>query len=205
MLVVVKMAACACPQRCSCGDIISGNGGGLRVGCRGRALTDHVIGGGSGRFLLPAETEELDVGRNGISTLDWLSALTAPRLLRLYADRCEIRRISGAGAFSDFRSLEYVDLSFNHIDQLAEDAFSGLPGLRALRLDGNGLEGLGPNVFRGLSLSILRLDQNNIRDLDASAFHGAAVETLNLDANRLEEYCSFYACDTYFMLEPTCL
>ena len=182
LLVAVKIAMCACPQQCSCDDVISGNGG-LRIGCRGRALTDRVVGGG--KFFIPPETEELDVGRNRISAVDWLATLAAPWLLRLYADRCEIRRIGG-GAFSDLRSLEYIDLSFNHIDHLAREAFSGLPRLRALRLDSNRLEALGPNIFRGLTLSILRLDENLIQDVDALAFKDAEVETLNLDGNRLD-------------------
>jgi len=180
LVVVVKMAACTCPQICSCRDVTNG----LRAECRGRALTDHVIAAG-GKFLLSVETAELDVGRNGgITTLDWLSTLTAPRMRRLYADRCAIRRIS-AGTFSHFQFLQYIDLSFNHIDQLFEDVFSGLPALRTLRLDNNRLDAIEPNVFRGLRLSTLRLGENDIRELDLSAFYGAAVETLNLDRNRL--------------------
>jgi len=182
VLVTAKMVVCACPQQCSCDDLTSGNGE-LRVGCRSRALADHVVG--SGKFQLPPEAEELDVGRNRISMVDWLATLVAPRLLRLYADRCDIRRI-GVGAFSNFRLLEYIDLSFNHIDHLSAEAFSGLPSLRTLRLDGNRLEALRPNVFRGLTLSILRLDNNHIRDVDVSAFRDAEVETLNLDGNRLD-------------------
>jgi len=184
VLVAVEMAACACPRQCSCDDVISSSGGGgpRGVGCRGRALTDHVVAGGA--FVVPAETEVLDVGRNRISGVDWLATLVAPRLARLYADRCEIRRIGGA-AFNNFRSLEYIDLSFNRIDRLAQGAFSGLTRLRTLRLDGNRLPSLGPSIFRGLTLSILRLDENLIRDLDALAFQDAAVETLNMDGNRL--------------------
>ena len=181
MLLAVKMAVNACPQHCACGDVISGSDG-LRVDCRGRALSDHVFG--SGMFLLPAEAEELDVGRNSISVVNGLATLAALRLLRLYADRCEIRRIGG-DAFSNFRLLEYIDLSFNHIDHLAQESFSGLPMLRTLRLDGNRLKTIRPNVFRGLTLSILRLDQNLIQDLDVLAFEGAEIETLNLDGNRL--------------------
>ena len=181
MLVVVETAARECPDRCSC-DVTSGSRDGQQVDCRGRELTDQEVG--SGTFLLPAEAEELDVGRNRISAVDWLSTLVAARLLRLYADWCEIQRIDD-GAFSDFRSLEYVDLSFNRIDHLARDAFSGLPNLRALRLDNNRLESLRPGIFRGLTLSILRLDQNLIQDVDGLAFQDAEVETLNLDGNRL--------------------
>jgi len=181
VLVGLKMAVCACPQRCSCGDVTSGNGS-RRVDCRGRALADHVLA--SGTFQLPAEVEELDVGRNRISTAAWLATMVAPRLIRLYADRCEIRRI-GSGAFSHFRSLEYIDLSFNHVEHLAAEAFSGLPKLRTLRLDNNRLKALRPNVFRGLTLSILRLDENLIQDMDAQTFRDVEVETLNLDGNRL--------------------
>ena len=181
MLVAVKMAVGACPQQCSCGDVTSGNGG-LRVDCRRRALSDLVVG--SGTFVLPADTKELDVGRNYISMLDWLATLVAPWLLRLYADRCEIRRIDG-DTFNNLRSLENIDLSYNHIDHLAHEAFSGLPMLRTLRLDNNRLEALQPNVFGGLALSILRLDENLIQDVDELAFNDAVVETLNLDGNRM--------------------
>jgi len=177
MLVCVELAICACPQHCSCGDVTDGIDG-RRVDCRGRALTDHVT------FPLPPETEELDVGRNHISTVDWLATVRAPRLLRLYADRCVIRRI-GDGVFSDFRLLEYIDLSFNDIEHLTQDAFSGLPRLRTLRLDNNRLKALRSLAFRGLSLSILRLDQNLIGDIDALSFQEAKVETLNMDGNRL--------------------
>ena len=181
MLVAVKMAACACPQHCSCGDVISGKGG-LRVDCRGRSLSDSMVG--SGIFVLPPEAKELDVGRNRISMLDWLATLVAPWLLRLYADRCDIRRL-GSHTFSNLRSLQYIDLSFNSIDYLAMEAFSGLPMLRTLRLDNNRLKELRSNVFRGLTLSILRLDENLIEDMDVLTFSDAEVETLNLDGNRL--------------------
>jgi len=105
-------------------------------------------------------------------------------MLRLYADRCEIRRIGG-DTFTNLRTLEYIDLSFNHIDHLDQEAFSGLPMIRTLRLDNNRLQALRPNVFSGLTLSILRLDENLIDDLDELTFNDAEVETLNLDGNRL--------------------
>ena len=116
--------------------------------------------------------------------LDWLATLVAPWLLRLYADRCDIRRL-GSHTFSNLRSLQYIDMSFNSIDYLAMEAFSGLPMLRTLRLDNNRLKELRSNVFRGLTLSILRLDENLIEDMDVLTFSDAEVETLNLDGNRL--------------------
>jgi len=148
---------------------------------------DHVLS--SGTFQLPPEAEELDVGRNHISTVDWLASMLAPRLFRLYADRCEIRRIDSGVFNNHFRSLEYIDLSFNQIDRLAPEAFSGLPKLRTLRLDNNRLEALRPDAFRGLTLSILRIDENLIQNMDVDTFRDAEVETLNLDGNRLARIC----------------
>ena len=88
VLVGIEAAAGACPQHCSCDYVTSGNRS-LRVYCRGRALSDHVTD--SGTFQLPPEVKLLDVGRNHISRVDWLATQVAPRLTRLYADRCAQR------------------------------------------------------------------------------------------------------------------
>jgi len=93
------------------------------------------------------------------------------------------------GAFSHLGDvLEALDLSFNQIEIVPDDAFVGLVRLKTLSLQSNKLSKLTPAVFRELTeLKDLVLATNRLATLSPSVFrHLAKLEVLVLVTNRLE-------------------
>ena len=70
----------------------------------------------------------------------------------------------GNREFSQYRRLDYLDLSNNQIETIHENAFFGLKNLKQLLLYENKITNLAPRTFRGLaSLQILMLNSNQLR------------------------------------------
>ncbi|ERE80381.1 X-ray radiation resistance-associated protein 1 [Cricetulus griseus] len=64
--------------------------------------------------------------------------------------------------YGDFKTLEFLDLSFNSLTEEAISDLGILPHLRVLLLTGNGLTSLPPNMAVREQLKKLSLDQNKI-------------------------------------------
>ena len=67
------------------------------------------------------------------------------------------------------------DLSFTNmgLKSLSQDLFSGMPGVKALRLNNNLIGGLPKHVFHGLpNLQALHLDSNRIASVVSKTFSG---------------------------------
>ena len=90
-------------------------------------------------------------------------------------------------AFSGLQSLTTLDLKSNELRLLEPSLFNGLQSLTTLDLGNNELEMMHSGAFSGLdSLTTLDLRSNRLRVLDADAFNGLdSLTTLNLRSNRL--------------------
>lgn len=91
-------------------------------------------------------------------------------------------------AFVDLVRLEYLGLNYNRIHSIRENAFASLKELISLRLDNNKIQTLHPNVFRSLlKIQEIFLNQNKIVWLDENIFEKAInLQTISLEANKLE-------------------
>ena len=70
----------------------------------------------------------------------------------------------GNREFSQYRRLDYLDLSNNQIEGIHENAFYGLKNLKQLLLYENRITSLAPRTFKGLAnLEILMLNSNQLR------------------------------------------
>ncbi|CAH1991556.1 unnamed protein product [Acanthoscelides obtectus] len=90
--------------------------------------------------------------------------------------------------FQNFSSLEYLDLSDNHL-QLHNSSFSGLKQLKALNIANNNIEVLPEIVFNELTkLKHLDLSGNKIQYISSENLVNVTfLEVLNISFNQLEQ------------------
>lgn len=80
--------------------------------------------------------------------------------------------------------LQYLDLSFSHIDHIEDDALGRLEILEILMLDNNNLKKIPLSL--PVSLEHLFLQNNNIMEIQAQSFQGlTSLKTLDLSHNKL--------------------
>nr|CAI5820613.1 unnamed protein product [Callosobruchus analis] len=92
------------------------------------------------------------------------------------------------GIFQNFSSLEWLDLSGNHV-QLNNRSFAGLNRLKTLNLGHNNIEVLPEVVFNELTmLKHLDVSENKLQFLSSESLVNVTfLETLNVSFNRLEQ------------------
>lgn len=84
-------------------------------------------------------------------------------------------------------SLEYLDLGFNHINDIENKAFRGLSNLRTLFLEANALTVIRNKTFSGTrNLQRLDLSRNEINEIEVDAFeHMSKLKSIHLNQNRI--------------------
>lgn len=90
-------------------------------------------------------------------------------------------------AFSDATSLEEIDLDYNQILFIEDNAFIDLQNLTFLSLSKNNLTSLRSNIFAGaVSLQRLHLNHNKIVHIENGALSFMQLEVILLQNNRLK-------------------
>ncbi|KAJ3628300.1 hypothetical protein MTP99_015615 [Tenebrio molitor] len=113
-----------------------------------------------------AGLERLDVSHNllGKLPLTSLSVASADTLCELDLSWNSISSLSHGGILSQFKSLSWLDLSYNRLGQVDAGSFKGLPRLSSLNLGHNNqltLETSGLS-FQGLEYTLLHLNLDNV-------------------------------------------
>ncbi|CAN0026057.1 unnamed protein product, partial [Laminaria digitata] len=126
--------------------------------------------------------EVLSVSRCGLRELD-PSLRLLPRVRRLSLSH---NRLSAADFFQDCASLEELDLSFNHLESVA-NIHAVLGNLRSLRLEGNRISSTS-GLERVFSLEEVDLSRNRIRGLEEAARLSTLplLRRVTLEGNPLE-------------------
>ena len=155
---------------------------------------------------------DLDIGGNGISTLDedifdGLTSLTTLRIQDnilnalpedIFNDLTELRELNiydnqittlPQDIFDQTTKLTSIKLYTNQITTLPQDTFDGLNKLETLQLNSNQLTALHPDIFDGLTdLRNLKLYSNNLTELPEEVFEGlSSLEELDMYDNRIFE------------------
>lgn len=95
-------------------------------------------------------------------------------------------------------TLEYLDLSYSHLDRLDMDYFTRTPRLRELRLSGNKIKFI-PSEWRCPRLEVLAIDGNSFGVINRGSFVNMP-RLVSLEAGNNPYHCT---CDLYLFLEET--
>lgn len=117
--------------------------------------------------------------------LDIIPITLNPAIQRLVLRNNKIRSVDAA--FTFYRDLQYVDLSFNHLHSIPSKSFLHQEKLQELHLNKNKLSSLNSTTFEGLkSLTVLNLRENFLDELPKRIFSILPkLEELNLGQNRI--------------------
>ena len=110
-----------------------------------------------------------------------------PLLAQLILSYCSIAVINQM-TFKNLKNLLYLDLSYNLIESLYENTFSGLLRLEKINLEGNHLlRSIEPNTFVSLQgVKELQLIGTNLDKIQYGSFNGfEKLEILNISGNGL--------------------
>ena len=169
----------ACPQNCYCDY--------NKVQCNNKdflALPDTKS--------IPNEVKWLDFNRNRIGnlTLGYKPTNIFPNATHFHLDYNSLKCVPGRenSFLSAFNGLQYLSLTHNRIFKIAMDAFSEFRYLQEIRLSYNIIRDIGGRIFRNLfQLRVLRLDDNQLQNIAEDAFVGLHnVSHLDLSSNQLE-------------------
>ncbi|KAM4544187.1 uncharacterized protein V3H82_021979 [Fundulus diaphanus] len=116
-----------------------------------------------------------------------------PTMFKLQFQRNKLKSIN-SDFFKSCINLTELDLSYNSINNIQENAFTALKGLKVLRLSNNKLSSV-PNATRNLeNLSELHLSNNNIPSVTCTDFSNQTkLMELNLQNNSISalDDCTF--------------
>ena len=133
---------------------------------------------------------ELDKAENYFDVIDEKNFTRFQHLQELKLIKCGIEEIRD-NAFSGLRLLRILDLKFNHILAVSERTFQGLDKLEQLYLSNNPMLSLPDFTFKGLTLDLLEFSNNPaLTEISEDAFAGASVKKLifnRCNLKRLEE------------------
>lgn len=128
--------------------------------------------------------EELDLSSNPLADLE-TEVFRDIRLLRTLRCRdCGLTHINPL-LLHLLPDLQTLDLGSNKFHYLTKAAFSGLPRLRHLHLDGNSLSVLTSAVLTGHNLTSLSLARNKLITVDPAAFVNVTIASLDLSQNHI--------------------
>ncbi|XP_053313351.1 matrix-remodeling-associated protein 5 [Spea bombifrons] len=86
------------------------------------------------------------------------------------------------------KHVERINLGFNSIQFIAEDAFAGLSKLEMLLIHSNDVHNIPNGAFRDLaSLQVFKLSYNKLKVITSHTFHGlSSLTRLHVDHNKIE-------------------
>lgn len=88
--------------------------------------------------------------------------------------------------FKYVKQLESIDLGFNQIHTIEDNAFHGLSKLKQLYLEANLLSTLTNDTLAGINVELLELSRNQIDKIESGAFqHLSKLKRLQLNRNRI--------------------
>lgn len=92
-----------------------------------------------------------------------------------------------SGLFKNAQMLEYIDLGFNQISEIENEAFRGLSNLKTLFLEANTIAAIKNKTFSGAkNLQRLDLSKNEISDIETGSFaHMSKLKSIHLNQNRI--------------------
>lgn len=128
-----------------------------------------------------------DLRGKGITPLPPNSFKEPSGLEKIYLNENQLKSLP-TRAFNDLPNLEELDLSDNKLSDLTKkDIFKNLESLETLRLSGNQLTKLPPNIFKDLeSLENVSLSRNNLLKLPKEIFNRLSnLEEIDLSQNKL--------------------
>lgn len=124
------------------------------------------------------DLQELDLSRNSLTSLVFLNP-GIEGLKKLFLQKNVFNKIAN-NSFTNFPSLEVLDLSYNIIQFVDSDAFISLKKLEKLSLNNNGLFSIHLLNFRGLSAAInFDLSYTGIGNFTEAAIPGLKSTVFN--------------------------
>ncbi|XP_050498519.1 chaoptin isoform X1 [Diabrotica virgifera virgifera] len=133
--------------------------------------------------------EKLDLSHNMLSKLPLtsMSVSTAITVCELDLSWNSISSLSHGGLLTRFRSLNFLDLSYNRLASIDAGTFKGLPKLSALDLSHNSQLVFEPNglSFQGLEYTLYHLQLNNISLSQVPTLPTPHLISLSLSHNSL--------------------
>uniref|UniRef100_A0A672IUY9 Uncharacterized protein n=1 Tax=Salarias fasciatus TaxID=181472 RepID=A0A672IUY9_SALFA len=140
--------------------------------------------------------EQLDVSNNQLDLISEGAFENLARLERLNLSRNELNNNLGSNskALQSLSGLKNLDLSMNGLSNDAVELYlRNKPSLDQLRMTGNVLTRLSPNLFRqSKGLRTIIIDENLISEIDQGTFEPLSqLETLTLAKNNLACICDF--------------
>ncbi|GAB6032504.1 TIR [Chamberlinius hualienensis] len=157
-------------------------------------LTELYLSNNSIEILAPglfASLQQLlvlDMSHNKI-TNDWVNSETFQDLIRLVVlniNHNKLHRVE-ASLFHNLYSLQILELAYNEIDVIADNAFASMYNLHTLVLGHNRLTHIDSFTLNGLYvLSLLSVDYNRLDSVHVDAFRNCShLQDLHLNGNSL--------------------
>ncbi|GAB0098649.1 Leucine-rich repeat [Sergentomyia squamirostris] len=153
----------------------------VTIDCQGREIQDDDL---PVNLTLPFATEDISLAWNNLTMPPTLA--TAEHLRILTLSHNTISNIDSSTPFIHLLNLRRLDLSFNQLATLSDDAFDGLKHLQHLDLSHNHLTTLPSNVFANLPrLNHLLLSANPLANFlsqeNLFSYTGISKELKNLE------------------------
>ena len=105
-------------------------------------------------------------------------------LIMLNASSCQIS-MPALTRDASFKSLLYLDLSYNSVSVLTKNMFRVFSNLKQIWLIGNKIRLIQQGAFNSLGLEQLDLSNLHIQHLETGAFEGAILAHLDLSSNNI--------------------
>ena len=187
--ILLYLATCAtiesgqpCPDQCSCNETDKGFTMAKCTFQDIQQLQDSTLPRDTTNLSI-SFTDHVDINEESFKDLYYINL----EVLRL--ENCNIESLS-ENSFSSFVNLIKLELHANIIDSIDTAGFYGLISLNTLNLTFNEISTLSNQAFNGLSLSTLELSNNNIPTLTAQIFSGFQVTDIIFKANKLPKLTS---------------
>ena len=158
-----------CPTNCSCYE--------RSVDCSGRDILyiPHIS----------TETRSLNLSLNSID-LNSVNVSLFPYLMAFLVRHCSLKIIPDY-FLANFPNIITLDLSYNQLQNLSANTFSGLRNLKNLIISNNFITIIFHKMFQDLhSMELLDLRNNFVQYIDENVFHHTAIDTIKVDEFR---YC----------------
>ena len=156
-----------CPMNCSCYE--------RSVNCSGTSI-----------LYIPqisTETRSLNLSLNSID-LGSSNMSLVPSLMAFLVRHCSLKSVPDY-FLANFPNLVVLDISYNQLQNLSSNTFSGLRSLKHLIISNNLITTIFHNMFQDLhSMELLDLRNNFVQYIDDNVFHHTAINIIKVDEFR---------------------